>query len=66
MLQANSLKHPQQFYLTLLSPQTVFILNANSPPPLTHLPCPDDASLFTQSQIYVLSFTNNQLMAIGG
>ncbi|EFI9293411.1 hypothetical protein G3S67_003864 [Escherichia coli] len=30
MPEADSLKHPQQFYLTLLSPQTVFIPSGKS------------------------------------
>ncbi|OTE61722.1 hypothetical protein AW120_26455 [Escherichia coli] len=43
MPEADSLKHPQQFYLTLLSPQTVFIPSGKSntppaPPPLQFLP----------------------------
>ncbi|MDA6082463.1 hypothetical protein OSK02_22570, partial [Escherichia coli] len=29
MPETDSLKHPQQFYLTLLFPQTVFIFNVN-------------------------------------
>ena len=43
MPEADSLKHPQQFYLTLLFPQTVFIPSGKlntppSPPPLQFLP----------------------------
>ncbi|EFI4236463.1 hypothetical protein C9Z43_18840 [Escherichia coli] len=45
MPEADSLKHPQHFYLTLLSPQTVFIPSGKSntppapaPPPLQFLP----------------------------
>ncbi|MFL7847338.1 hypothetical protein [Escherichia coli] len=43
MPEADSLKHPQQFYLTLLFPQTVFIPNGKSntqpaPPPVQFLP----------------------------
>ncbi|EFC9663354.1 hypothetical protein E6E08_05135 [Escherichia coli] len=43
MPEADSLKHPQQFYLTLLFPQTVFIPNGKSntqpaPPPSQFLP----------------------------
>ncbi len=43
MPEADSLKHPQQFYLTPLFPQTVFIPSGKlntppSPPPLQFLP----------------------------
>ncbi|TJT47266.1 hypothetical protein C9Z03_15495 [Escherichia coli] len=50
MPEADSLRHPQQFYLTLLSPQTVFIPSgkSNTPPaPLQyqHLRRPQASSL---------------------
>ncbi|WP_205730842.1 hypothetical protein, partial [Escherichia coli] len=43
MPEADSLKHPQQFYLTILFPQTVFIPSGKSntppaPPPSQFLP----------------------------
>ncbi|EFA9078467.1 hypothetical protein CWJ37_002050 [Escherichia coli] len=52
MPEADSLKHPQQFYLTILFPQTVFIPSGKSntqpaPPPLQyqHLRRPQANSL---------------------
>ncbi|HFO3367566.1 TPA: hypothetical protein ACHJP7_003596, partial [Escherichia coli] len=62
MPETDSLKHPQRFLLNSsfhanrFYPQRKFYQYR-----LTHLPCPDDAYLFTQPPIYVLSFTNNQL-----
>ncbi|UMT23060.1 hypothetical protein AOY57_12835 [Escherichia coli] len=42
MPEADSLKHPQQFYLTLLFPQTVFIPGGkpNTPPAPAPAPSP--------------------------
>ncbi len=56
MPEADSLKHPQQFYLTILFPANRFILNANFTNPPTRVPYPKAVSLFTQKIINVLFF----------
>ncbi|TEZ23334.1 hypothetical protein BON67_04490 [Escherichia coli] len=66
MPEADSLKHPQQFYLTILFPQIVLSSTQISPVPPTRVPYPKAVSLFTQKIINVLFFTNNQLRAICG
>ncbi|EPI8433440.1 hypothetical protein ACS862_002416, partial [Escherichia coli] len=56
MPEADSLKHPQQFYLTILFPQIVLSSTQISPIPPTRVPYPKAVSLFTQKIINVLFF----------
>ncbi len=54
MPEADSLKHPQLFYLTILFPQIVLSSTQISPIPPTRVPYPQAVSLFTQKIINVL------------